>query len=423
MKKLILTCISLAMMGCISSCQSNEDPDGFPGSSSQYGEFKRIELNEPQTEMVSASNRFALDFFKAVDARSDGGSKYAVSPYSCFVGLSMLANGDDGDTSREIMEVLTGDNDFTVDDINAFNGLMMREVPALDCTTDFVLANSLWGRKNDSFCKPFQSVIENQYDGDCFARDLWTDATRKEINQWCSDHTKGLIPEYLTENLSEDVYFALFNAVYFKGRWRDAFDKANTFKSTFYGKEEQKVDFMNKMSIYPYSCSERAESVELPFGSGNFCMHVILPEEGADIDEFVKTSTYDEWEELCGRRRSCKSCKVSISLPKFKIATKRSLIDPLKDMGVSKAFSKDYGFTSIVDNPLNTFLSAVDTEVKVTVDESGAEAAAVTSFEGDLASSAGPLDNVALNFNRPFIFVIKEKSTDTILFIGKVASV
>ena len=230
-----------------------------------------------------------------------------------------------------------------------------------------------------------------------------------DINSWCDKNTKGCIKKILDQPLSEDCRLGLINALYFKGMWAEKFNKDQTREEDFtnYDGAKSKVKMMHQTETFLAYEGKDVDMAEFDYGNGRFCMDVILPHEGKKLDECLKefsSSTFFEYVKESRER------DVIVSMPRMEIEFNTSLIQPLIDMGMKNAFIRGLADFSGITDDGKLFVEAVESLVEI--------------FLADflnIVTSAGPEPTpLIFNMNRPFAFVIREKDSNTILFMGKV---
>lgn len=404
MKKTLL-CI-LASMLLFSCCQS-DDPTPTPG------ERKDIPLSRSELEMTEVGNEFAFNFFKTIAAEEDKDNLF-ISPLSASIALSMCTNGAAGETLEE-MKTTLGFKDYSLEEMNAYYKKLVDGLLSVDNTTTLGIANSIWIRKGFDVKQPFIDLNKDVYDAEVRTLDFNAQAV-DIINQWCSDKTNKKIPKVL-EEISSDAALFLINALYFKGIWTSKFDKSNTAKEDFttVSGQKNKVDLMHQGCEVPYTEDEEMQIVELPYGNEAFSMIVLLPKSDNSIDDAIQQLTAENWNNWM---KSLYTHTVDLKLPKFKLEYERDLKEDLMKMGMVLPFSRDEADFSNISNT-DLFIGLVKQNTFVEVNEEGTEAAAVTTV-GFEATSVGQTTYV--HVNRPFVYVIKEKSTGAILFMGKMGS-
>jgi len=238
------------------------------------------------------------------------------------------------------------------------------------------------------------------------------------INSWVGEKTRNKIPKLLDRIEDEEVAF-LINAVYFKGSWRDGFDRGRTRFEPFHGADgsNRSVSMMNRdPSPLLYSRGSGYEAVELLYGNGAFAMTVILPTSGATPAEVLSQLDAAAWRDL---RSAFAEQKLGLTLPKFRLEYERKLNADLTALGMGIAFDGAradlYGIADV--RPDRLFISRVLQKTFVDVNEEGTEAAAATVV--GIGVTSAPSRFVV---DRPFLFVIHERLSGTILFIGQINS-
>lgn len=394
----------------LSACSSDNSVTGEEPGGNEPTVARTIELSTEASQAAAAVQGFNVDFFRNV-ALSDEykGKNVACSPVSATMLLSLLSNAASNEAATEIATVLG------YSDTNALNDLYTKlstELPALDSKATLTFANSVWYDKQYTLTDAFSAVANNCYKADVFKRDLSgaTPSVKNDINSWVSDKTKGLIKNI---KVQMPVLSTLINATYFKAYWSHPFDKKVTSKATFKGVNgDTEIDMMAKGDTYLYNETEDYKIIEVPFGAGAFAATFILPTNGPE--DFLKS---DALKNILNKELDKSYC--GLFLPRFKIAEDEeiNLTGVLYDMGIKSIFNPQ-NIKMFNESPTAKDIK-VSQKTSVEFKEDGAEAAGVTwgSLEGSFGTQV-PI----LTFDRPFIFLITEKSTKTILFAGKIMS-
>jgi serpin B len=334
-----------------------------------------------------------------------------ISPLSLSLALAMLNNGAGGATQEEIQQALGG-SDLTRKDVNGYFRKMVSAMQELDLTTRFESANSIWAQEKFPILDTFKDVNRTYFDAE--ARNF-SDAANAIlwINEWCNEKTHGLIPELLDEASHADVY--LLNVLCFKGYWTNPFDRSLTEDAAFANQNgtKQQLPMMRFKNSIPasYMKSETFEMVELPYGNEAFVMTLLLPAEGISVASVVEELDAPAWEESVSWMYVQ---TVDVRLPRFKADYTRELSKDLKVPGMTSMFGNTE-FPLLSPTPL--VVSFVLQKTAIEVAEAGTEAAAATVIKTEGASDELVVIPV-LEFNRPFIYFIREKSTGSILFGG-----
>ncbi len=382
-------------------------------------EYTPIELNLKSQEILQSSNEFGISLFKNIVSSSDEPGNIMISPLSVSQALGMTWNGARGATRDEMTEMMG----FSVDnntELNESNKTIREALLNADNCVETNIANSIWYRNTFQINQDFVDVDKKFYDAEVKALDFAnTEGSKKTINSWVDDKTKGKITEIVDDITTDNIMF-LINAVYFKGKWKYEFKKDNTVDEPFHftdGKTES-VKMMVQEADLDYFKTSNSQGVALPYGNGHFRMIILLPDEGVSLKDYV--SGLDE-ATLSDNINSPHQNKVNVWLPKFKFECNLGLKEPLKELGMKSAFIDGVADLSGMGTPSNLVISKVKHKTFVEVDEEGTEAAAVTSVEVSL-TSVSPGENSTIPFivNRPFLFLIQEKDTGAILFMGQV---
>lgn len=375
---------------------------------------KPIALKASLQKRINQDNAFAFDLLRNTIAKNTD-ENITVSPLSVSIALGMARNGANGLTQSE-METTLKMSGLTSDEINEYYKVMNNALPVIDPTTKLSIANSIWYRK-DFVVKPsFLDVNTANFNAYVRELDFSQSWAKDTINNWCSVKTKGLIPTIL-DDIPENAVMYLINAVYFKGIWCNKFDKKLTTESYFYPEkgESVKMNLMQMTDTLLYATDELADYVDLPYGNKAFSMTVIVPKYGKTTNDVLQSMTVDKWNNTVSK---LSEEQVQLSLPRFKSENKFLLNDPLIAMGMPTAFTGAADFSRISDERL--LISKVIHKTYISVDEDGTEAAAVTAIE--MIKTSMPMYPI-VRADRPFLFVIREKSTGVILFIGKMGKV
>lgn len=403
------TIVVLGMLSVFTACQNDENPVS-PKTR------KDIVLTSAELDMTDVGTDFAFRFFNQVCNAETEKPNLFVSPLSASLCLSMVANGANANTLEEMKSAL-GFSDYSVEAINNYNRKLVNALLDLDNTTRLGIANSIWIKQGFNVLPAFTAVNREMYDAEVREVDFASSATVDAINRWCADKTNNCIKEVLDE-IPEDAQMYLLNALYFKGTWKEPFKKADT-KSEYFtdaSGNESTVPMMNiRKEHFMYTQNDYFSIAELPYGNEAFSMVVLLPAEDKTLQDCLPQLTKKQWGEWSDALRSQ---TLNLKLPKFELGYKKSLEKDMQALGMKDAFDRlkaDFSKTS--ETPL--FVSLLEQTAYVNVNEEGTEAAAVT-IAGDGVTAVGPETPVDFYVNRPFIFFIREKSTGTILFAGRV---
>ena len=409
MKKVF--CMML-LAGFLTGC-SNDD-----GGSTSSKERKDIELSRSERVIAEETTDFAFRFFQQVNASETEQPNWMISPLSASMALGMITNGAEGNTLKE-MKATLGFSEASIDEMNAYYRRLLTELPDLDNTTQLRLANSIWINQDFEVKSPFVDVNKQMYDAKVSNLDFSSPKAPSTINNWCSDKTHGRITEVIQE-ISPAAKMFLLNALYFKGIWQEdyKFDKAKTQDEDFTNADGSvtKVKMMNQTNSYAFNYNDYFWMAKFNYGNCAYSMTILLPDTDHTLEECLEAMTAENWEKW---NKDWTLRTLIVKMPRFEMEYNKSLIEDMKALGMKDAFDPFLAdFSNISDQSL--FLDLLKQFTYLRVDEEGTEAAAVTI--GGMVEAAPPPSTGPVEFflNRPFVFMINETSTGTVLFMGKV---
>lgn len=390
------------------SCSSNEIT-----SPVQTELPRRLERTEEQ--LLNSSQLFGINIFKRIaEAQSD--SNVFISPLSISTALSMALNGARGETYNEMLSTLDM-NGLSIEEINSASQSLRALLTTLDPKVIFTIANSVWYRENLTFQADFLQRMTEYYSAQIEGRDFSNPAIVDEVNNWVKANTNEMIEKVINE-IDPAVVMFLINALYFNGTWQKEFNQENTIDYMFLTSEGNQVDceMMVQDETYKYFETDQFQAVDLPYGDVHYSMSVFLPKSNYDLSALYAELTSDNWSSWINR---FSEREIRLLMPKFESEYGLELKDILIAMGMRTAFTGSADFTRLFA-PGGIFISSVLHKTAIKVNEEGTEAAAVTviTFE---RTSAGD-ENLVMQMDRPFLYVIRENSTGTILFIGQMVN-
>ncbi len=369
------------------------------------------ELSVAEQKLVSADNVFGLKLFKALhDAKPE--SNLFISPLSVSMALGMTLNGANGDTYEAMKNTLEL-HGLSETEINESYRDLIDLLTNLDEEVIFNIANSIWYRQEFAVEQSFIDVNKEYFDAEVQGLDFSNPSSLNIINDWVNDKTNGLIKKILEEQIPDYMVMYLINAIYFKGVWTNEFDKKNTKTEPFYNYNNtaSNISLMHQEEDFLYAENDQFQAVDLMYGDSLFSMTILLPKENIDINNLASTITNNLIP------NNFIGTELNLYLPKFELEWKSSLNDVLKAMGMEIAFNTALADFTRINSGGNLFIDEVLHKTFIKVDEEGTEAAAVTSV--GIGLTAMP-EIVEFRVDRPFIFLIKENHSGTILFVGKV---
>lgn len=405
MKRFILATFIFALT--LVSC--NQRPDDDPANNPR----QPVSLTTKSAEFVQKGAAFNLQFLERIDAAS--AVDYIVSPLSMQFLLGMILDGGRGETADEICSVL-GYGQGEVGAVNEYCLSMLRQLPTLDKKTTLNIANAIFVDDGWPLLDSYKGAVKQYYQAEVSNLDFSNgDASLKAINGWCSQHTNGLVPKIL-DDVDPNMLAYLLNAMYFKGQWKEKFPKSATTQTLFTtGSGTQKqVPMMKLVKNFGYQSDDIFRAVRLPYGNGAFSMTVFLPQTGHTLKEVVKRLKAIGW----SGAESMASSEVDLWLPRFETKYHIKLNDILSQMGMPRSFDPEKAdFKAMSAYAL--YLSFVQQDAVIKVDEEGSEAAVVSSAGMMKETAVGPGNLVIFHADEPFLYVITEASTGAILFAGR----
>lgn len=369
-----------------------------------------IDLTPDEKELVENNNNFAFNIFRKTRTEAS----QVISPLSITYALSMQNNGAAGSTQQEICDVLG------FGDVDAQNAFCLRicndlnKAGYIDDTkvgiSNTIFVNQALGWQLQS---EFKHKVATYYYAYPEERDFGDGMTMDVINQWASSHTNGMVDHVLSEEeFNPHAVSYLLNATYFKGVWSNPFKVEDTKEEPF--NSGDLVPMMHKeWEDMMYYEDDLYQTVWLPYGNKTYQMQVILPREGKTLDDVVAHLNGENWQ-VQGR-----STQVDLKLPRIETTSDIDLKNAMSELGMPSAFNpSDADFSKLcVDNQgQSIYIELMKQVAKIKVDEGGTEAAAVTVSGNDATSVP---ERASFHANRPFLYIISEKSAGIILFIGQ----
>ncbi|TFG49317.1 MAG: serpin family protein, partial [Anaerolineales bacterium] len=429
LQKLILLIISGSLILISAAC--SEGLAVLPGGSKsqvQASELPRVELDEYPADdlaLLSAGNTsFALDLYHRLSSR-EGNLFY--SPYSISSALAMTYAGAEGKTAQEMAAVF---HFLMEEDIlhPAFNALdqHLASLADLDLPKDqgdpfqLNIANAIWGQKDFHFEPDFLDTLAAYYGAGLRLLNYVEEPeeSREVINEWVSDQTEEKIRDLIPQGaINSDTRMILSNAIYFKATWLEPFEKSLTEDGIFYGLDGEEL-IIPMMSLgsdasFPYYQGKGFQAVSLPYIGGQVSMLVLVPDQGLFLDFESGLSNQILDQILAGLVYT----PMYLTLPKFEYEAEISLAEILSELGMPSAFNPEADFSGMT-GAKDLFISDVFHKAYIKVDEEGTEAAAATAVLMKLTSA--PENPIQLIVDRPFLFLIRDQETNSILFVGRV---
>ncbi len=367
--------------------------------------------------LTQSQNEFAARFH-SLYLKDSCDKNFAFSPFSIHTALSMVYAGARGRTERQIVKALQAKT-MTQSQLHDAQRAQLQELEGVNQEgVEFGAANALWVQNGFNMKSEFLNLLTTNYGAPPGILDFMKNPgpARKEINKWVSENTRDLIEELFSpQQVDSSTIFILANAVAMKAEWLDKF-KQKTRARIFHGPSgDVRVPMMSHRRARTYGYKKRSSylTVELPYKGDRLSMYVVLPARGAGYKFSSKLKSATLRQALKGVVRQ----KVKLKMPKFEIDSSPDLIKLLKELGAQDMFSSMANLSGMSDTKL--FINVAVHKAIVKVNEEGTEAAAATGFGGK-TSMPPPAPSVVVN--RPFLFLIKDRVTEAILFQGWVAN-
>ena len=392
----------------------------FPDPTEQV---TKVDLSETEKGYVEAGNGMAFRLLNQMYS----GENVVLSPLSLQFALAMTANGADGKTLQEIIGFL-GYGADGIDALNAYSKKLLDQLPAVDLDVKLKLTDALLVNDQFPLLPAFRQTVQQNYYAAVDNMDFSDPAmVAARINDWASRNTDGFIDKVLApEDISSDVVAAIMNALYFKAKWAGSeydpmFLEDSTVQDNFTladGSKKQ-VSFMRNTRYHRYAQMDGYKVLALPYAGSKYYMYILLPDDN-NLDALVKKLPGISWKTILSSFKN--DAEVYVKLPKFDIENKFELNDALKALGMQRPFVPGTAeFNSMFEKSGYYFwIGSVIQKARISVAEWGTEAAAVTVVMmcGESGPGGEEPKRVYFYADHPFLFVIGEATSGTILFEG-----
>lgn len=408
MKNYQISILVIILMFSFASCKKNGIEEGLNP--------KNINLSLKDKKLVKADNKFGFDLLKKINESAIEGENIMISPISISLALSMTYNGANS-TTKQAMEETLNLSDLSVEEINKSYQKIISELISVDDKVNLSIANSIWYRNGFNVLDDFLSVNKQYYDAKVEALDFSNSNSKDIINSWVATNTNDKITEIIN-TIDPATVMYLINAIYFKGVWHYQFEESETVAQPFFLSNETSIETqtMSLAADLQYANNSLFQAVELPYGQGNYSMMLFLPQSDISTDNIINQLSENNWDDWLNDFSLQNS--VNVHLPKFTFEYEKTLNEILSVLGMEIAFGGNADFSKInADGGL--YISDVKHKTFIELNEEGTEAAAVTSVDINLTSVGDGESGTHIYFNKPFVFAIREVTTNTIIFIGK----
>lgn len=372
-------------------------------------------LTAEERAIIGGTNAFAFGLLRAIADSVPTDRNVFISPLSVSMALGMTMNGTDGETQAQLRSAL-GFGTLPLDSANRAYRTLIDLLLGIDRGVDFRVANSVW-QSGYPIRPEFVARVRESFDAEARTLDFASPSAVTTINDWARERTNGKIPK-IVESISASEILFLVNAIYFKGSWRSRFDVARTSPAPFTTRAGSRVSVatMRQKHHFAYARRDGYQALDLPYGRGAFTMTVLLPDSGTTVDAMLARLTPEEWRAVSAFPDTT---EVEVELPKFTLGDGYELEPYLKRLGIRDAFDANVAdFTPLSPASDGLQISRVIHKTFVDVHEEGTEAAAVTAVGIELVCVCSRRFAV----DRPFAFVIRERFSGAILFMGRIST-
>lgn len=388
-------------------------------------QITKVTLDETQKGYVDAGNRMAFRFLGEMFDNEN----LVCSPLSLQYALAMTANGASGQTRQEIIDFL-GYGEEDINALNEYSKTLLEQLPAVDLDVTLKVTDALLVNDKFPLLPSFKETVENNYYAAVDNMDFSDpEQVAARINEWASRNTDGFIDNILSASeISEDAVAYIMNALYFKAKWAGGeydpmFESNATKPEDFHLSDGStiKVDMMRNMRWHQYAEMDGYKVLAIPYAGYKYYMYILLPDEN-DINGLIKKLKTTSWSNILSKMKS--DAEVYIRIPKFEIENKYNLNDALQALGVTRPFQSGMAEFDMMFQPKQPkyyyWIEKVIQKARIKVSEKGTEAGAVTIVEMDGVAEAPGDEPKKVYFyaDHPFVFVIGEKTSGTILFEG-----
>ena len=384
---------------------------------------------ESDEKFINSQADFTVELFKKVYAYNEGPTNTLISPYSVMQALAMTANGANGNTRKEMENVLGGG--MEMDELNRY--LLSQRLRTVNTDRneysnkwDISTANSIWAINNPNRIVTRPEFIQkcvDYYNSEYYLAPF-DDTTLADVNGWVNEKTHKMIPTILNQ-ISEDDVMYLVNAIAFEAEWETPYEKYQVKDGIFTSAvgKEQKAEML--CSTERYICDENTEGMIKYYSGGRYALAALLPEEGTTVDTYIESLTPEKLTSVLNSYKKNNAIRAKVKLPKFKYDYDCSLADQLVSMGMSDAFSArnaDFSNMSAIADVHPICIGDVIHKTFIELDENGTKAAAATAVimkDNSIPSYEEYRDVV---FDRPFVYCIYDTETSLPIFIGALNS-
>ncbi len=418
--RIVVVLLGFSMAGC--SMVAGDEPELVPENGSiMTMEPDREMQEEVSQDLAEGNSHFAVDLYQHLRLQ-EGNLFY--SPYSISLALGMTFAGARGETQEQMAETMHFD--LSQSELHPAFQLLNQELTNRSEGGQgrdgegfrLHIVNALWGQEGYAFLQGFLDQLSRYYGAGLRQVDFREDAegARLAINAWVEEQTEDRIENLIPRGvLNELTRLVLTNAVYFNAAWQQPFDEGMTVEDTFtrLDGEPVQVPMMQQSADFGYAVMDGFQVVELPYEGGELSMLILLP----DANEFHRVEEAFSYELLEDSLSGLRMKNLALRMPVFETSSAFDLSEALQALGMTDAFDRRADFSGM-DGTRDLFISAVVHKAFVSVDEAGTEAAAATAVVMQLKAVMDP--PLTVSVDRPFLFLVRDNPTGSILFAGRI---
>ena len=366
----------------------------------------------PSPENIILTNNYTIDIIR--EFNNGNTSNYLISPYNIEIGLNMLRDGADGMTKEELDKVLGNrviNNISVKDKIGVANGVFIKDI------------------YKDNVKKDYYDILNTKYNSEIIYNPFTSPV---KINNWVKEKTNGMIDKIL-DRMDNNFVMGLASALAIDVKWQNEFECNETISNEFTKLDNSKINVEMMHKTYNYNAkyikNDEVEGIVIPYkkeDNSNVELEFVGILPNNSVNEYIKNLTIDKLNNIFKNERSAgEDFNIKLSLPRFKYDYEPSdFIGILNNLGIKEAFNPDLAnFKKMVEIPnYNVYVGEAIHKTHIELNEKGTKAAAITYFGMYRSSAMMPIEieTVDVNFNKPFIYMIREKNTNEILFFGTV---
>lgn len=363
-----------------------------------------------------SAHEFAFDLYKQLRKEAEK-SNIFFSPYSIITTMEIVYEGARGTTAQELATSLSLQKNVQkrrAGSKSLFDILHKSNAPYTLST-----ANALWIDQDFKILAEYHSNAQTWYNAAINNVDFQHDSAQAEhiINAWVNQQTKGMIKTILEPNsLNALTRLVVTNAIYFKGKWSEPFNKQQTQQEAFFVNENTQVHvaMMHAVQDYAYTENDSMQMLELPYAGDDLSMIIVLPKEknSKQLEQELNSKNFVAWKQELAKQ------KVNVHIPRITLDTSYGLVETCKHMGVHQAFDQNKADFSGIDGKRDLYIALINHKAALEVNEEGTEAAAATAAVMMMKSVRFEKPIPEFRADHPFIIMIEEKTTGVILFMG-----